>query len=129
MQQTILLILLITLAGGIGYANAATLTDEVKSAWKFDFNGLTLDPSNWTSTVKSKVFKSAVGTGYVTFLGVSLPMSIGWFCFLYGLVKLDWMLVFLSCVAFRGWKSNQKVHMLAGFLSVYCYAFGYKILS
>lgn len=103
--------------------NTAAANDFEKVV-SFNSTGLSLDPSQWTDLVKTRIYQSGIAAGYAAFLGASLPFCIGWFVLHYCLVKLDWALVFLSSAALYGYRRGAKLVMVGASLAFYAYAFG-----
>jgi hypothetical protein len=97
---------------------------DIKSIWKLDFSGLSVDPSSWSEQVKTKALQAGSGAAYIAFLGASLTVSAVWFIGLYGFVSLNWVLVFLTSAAYYGYVRGGRLMMLASSLAAYCYAFG-----
>lgn len=119
-----LILLVLVLVNMTTATGESTKAADVSKAFKLDFNGLTMDPSAWSTDVKGKVVKTACATAYVFYLGASPPLCLFWFILHYSLVKLDWVLVFFSSATFYGYRRGGKLILVGGALASYAYAFG-----
>nr|QTJ63672.1 VP4 [Trichopteran jingmen-related virus] len=108
---------------------AAPTKSGIDTAWKLNLDGFSIDPTTWKDDMKNKFQLVGVGASYSMSLGMPLVQTIILSIFLYGLVKLDWVLLGACCAALYGWKRNHKIFLGLGLLFGYCYAFGYKILG
>ncbi|ALL52911.1 hypothetical protein [Wuhan flea virus] len=109
-------------------ARSQELKSELEKAWKLDFEGLSLDPTAWSSTLAGKLSKVAVGVGYAMTLPMSLAHVVGFGLFLFGLVRLTWGIVGTSCLALYGWKYHKRSFLVAGVGLTYALAFGLSTL-
>lgn len=104
-------------------------THGMEKAWKLDVKGFGLDPSSWTSGIKSRMMKVGVGGAYAMSLGFPLAHSVGIMILLFGLVNLDWALLAMVCASLYGWRKGNKVFLCLGLSLAYCLAFGYNVLG
>lgn len=102
---------------------------EVKKACALELSTLSLDPNGWSEAMRTKITMVGAGAAYAATLSVPIVHILLFSVYLFGLVKLSWLLVGSSCAALYGWKRNHRIFVGAGLLVSYCLAFGYSILG
>jgi len=107
---------------------SSTTADDLSDAWKPDVSGWSFNPSRWNATLKTRMYMVAAGIGYAMSLNQPHAVSASFGLFLFGLVKLNWLLVLSSCTALYGWVKQKRVFLGAGLLSTYALAFGVSIV-
>jgi hypothetical protein len=96
----------------------------ISAAWKPDTSKWSFDPSKWETNFKARMYQVGVGVGYASSLGLALPLTVGYGVFLFGLVKLNWVLVASCCAALYGWTKQKRLFLVAGVATSYALAFG-----
>lgn len=122
--------MLLVLLLGVALADKAAkadATDTIGKVWKLDFSKLSADPNNWDDALKDKLFKVAVGVGYVMTLTMNYFLCGGYGIFLFGVKNLGWGLVATSAAAMQGYVRKKPLWLLAGFGLSYALLFGVKL--
>jgi len=104
-------------------------THGIEKAWKLDVKGFGLDPSSWTSGIKSRMMKVGVGGAYAMSLGFPLAHSAGFMILLFGLVNLDWALLAMVCASLYGWRKGNKVFFMPWPVSCILFSLCYNVLG
>jgi len=120
MRALLAIIALVALATG---AQADTAAD-INKAWKLDVSNINIDPSTWREDFKAKMMKVGAGMGYASTLSMPLTHVIIFGVFLFGLVKLNWLLVGSACMALYGWKTGKRTFLVVGAVATYALAYG-----
>lgn len=128
MKNIIILVLMMATVAWGGATTSPPVATEFKRAWTLDLSTLILDPNGWNDAMKAKIGMVGAGAAYATTLSLPVVQILLFAVFLFGLVKLNWVLVASSCAALYGWKRN-RIFLGAGLLVSYCLAFGYSLLG
>lgn len=121
--STLILLTQVTLAVAQASTTPQT-TSGIDKAWKLDLSGFSFDPTSWNDAMRLRMYIVGAGVGYAFSVGMSMPLAVAFGVFLFGLVKLNWLLLGSASLALYGWKGNKKVFLAAGLALTYAMSFG-----
>lgn len=104
----------------------ADQSTQWKDVWTLSFDGASLDPTKWAGDFKTRMTYIIVGLAAGFFLGLPLTLLIGDAVFLYGAVKLSYLMVGAVTIATAGYHRRNALWMLVGGAASYLLLFGYK---
>lgn len=124
-MKVILLIIIIAVAQSSAAEGSKDQT--LSKAWKFDTTSWNFDPTAWDGTFKERMIRVGSGALYAAYMGMNVPWVLAFAVFLFGLVKLNWLLVVTSCIALHGWRHNHRVLLALGLGVTYALSFGFSL--